>query len=654
MTLQAACNQIDIEYKEAPTDGKWHTTAVIGKGGKNTAGRIKLFSDGQGGTVANWTSGETLTFWNDDTPAKLTAEQKQERAARIAAAKQQEEADKADCRKRSAELWELARQEVPADHNYLIKKQVKPYGIRWQKSGNLLVIPVQDMAGSFHGLQFIVVTPSPEEENPTETATETTVEHNADPLTAAVNRLAKLPLLRYAKERKEEAKALGVNVAALDAAVKATRKEESNTADFIEVEPWAEPVDGAALLTTITATIRRFIICEPQTAQAVALWVAMTWFIDVVEVAPLAVITAPEKRCGKSMLLFLIGRLVPRPLMSSSISPSALFRSIDAWQPTLLIDEVDACLKDNEELRGLINCGHTRDSAFTIRCVGDDHTPKRFNVWGAKALSGIGHVADTLMDRSIILELRRKLSHESVDRIRHAEADLFINLCSKLARFAEDNSEKVRLARPSLPHSLNDRAQDNWEPLLAIATVAGGEWFKIGTAAALKISGGESLALSIGTELLSDIHEIFALKKVDRISTAELIKELVTDDEKPWATYNRGFPIKPRQIATKLKGYDIHSKDIRINSAILKGYDSKQFEDAFLRYATPPEIIRNTQQTAPEAALPVADITQRCGSVADNVTRKPATSADVALLRIEPPFQTDIILTESDFEGVTL
>jgi len=65
----------------------------------------------------------------------------------------------------------------------------------------------------------------------------------------------------------------------------------------------------------------------------------MTWFIDVVRVAPLAVITSPEKRCGKTLLLSLMGRLVARAITASNISPAALFRTIDAWQPTLLIDE---------------------------------------------------------------------------------------------------------------------------------------------------------------------------------------------------------------------------------------------------------------------------------------------------------------------------
>ena len=189
---------------------------------------------------------------------------------------------------------------------------------------------------------------------------------------------------------------------------------------FVQTDPWPEPVNPAQLLTDIAATIQRFIVCDEEVSHAVALWVAMTWFIDVVQVAPMAVITAPEKRCGKTLLLSLLGRLSARAITASSISPAALFRTIDAWQPTLLIDEADAFMKDNEELRGLLNSGHTRDSAYVIRTVGENFTPTKFNTWGAKALAGIGHVADTLMDRAVILELRRKLPHEKVERIRNA------------------------------------------------------------------------------------------------------------------------------------------------------------------------------------------------------------------------------------------
>ena len=299
----------------------------------------------------------------------------------------------------------------------------------------------------------------------------------------AVTRLAGLHPLEYEKLRETEANALGVRVGVLDKEVgivrKARQEEGGKAVMFPTIKVWNKAVDANKLLTEIHKTIKQFIICESDAAITATLWIVFTWFVDVVEVAPLAVITAPEKRCGKTQLLNLIGRLSRRPLMAANISPAATFRVIEAHCPTLLIDEADSFLKDNEELRGVINSGHTRQSAYVIRTVGDDHTPQQFSTWGAKAISGIGHLAETLMDRAVILELRRKLPRESVQRLRHAERGLFDRLASQLARFAEDAAQSIGEARPELPEALNDRAQDNWEPLLAIADYAGGEWPRI-------------------------------------------------------------------------------------------------------------------------------------------------------------------------------
>jgi putative DNA primase/helicase len=325
-----------------------------------------------------------------------------------------------------------------------------------------------------------------------------------------------------------------------------------------------------------------------------------------------------------------MGRLVARAITASNISPAALFRTIDAWQPTLLIDEADAFMKDNEELRGLLNSGHTRDSAYVIRTVGENFTPTKFSTWGAKAIAGIGHVADTLMDRAIVLELRRKLPHEKVDRIRNAEQSLFDDLCSKLARFAEDYSEEVRQARPPLPNSLNDRAQDNWEPLLAIAMTASSEWLRIGTEAALKLSGIEGASQTIGTELLADIQVIFKEQNVDRISTEDLIKALCADAEKPWKTYYKGFPITPRQLANKLKPYGIHSKTTRIGDDLAKGYEKDQLTEAFSRYipSSPPFPSVTTSQPAPVKDLRAFPSVTQEDDVTDRNLSKPAPVKD--------------------------
>lgn len=421
---------------------------------------------------------------------------------------------------------------------------------------------------------------------PNQATEETTTESDQ----AIIAKLAELTPFDYDRTRTSTAKALHIRPATLDTLVKIAQASHSQNHQmpFAKIEPWPKPIQPDELLTAIRHTITRFIICTPETALAATLWIVMTWFIDVISIAPLTIITAPEKRCGKSQLLFLLSRLVNRPLAASNITPAALFRSIDTWRPTILIDEADTFMRENEELRGMINCGHTRDSAKIIRVVGDDFTPTTFHVWGAKALAGIGHLSDTLMDRAIILELRRKLANESIERLRHAEPDLFRTLTAKLARFAQDYADKVQRARPALPETLNDRAQDNWEPLLAIADIAGGEWPMLSRAAAMMISNGNESLPSVGVELLQDIQDIFDSKNLDRIASAELIQRLCDDEEKPWATYNRGTAIKPRQIANRLKEFGIASHTIRMGFTTAKGYLKSQFSDAFARYLTSP------------------------------------------------------------------
>lgn len=401
--------------------------------------------------------------------------------------------------------------------------------------------------------------------------------------------LASLSILEYDRVRKSKAETLGVKVSTLDQHVKFVRKEISQKQTnqekqlFVDLdpEPWNEPINLSILLFETTSTIQRFIFCSIETAHAAALWITMTWIIDVVRVAPLAVITAPEKRCGKSQLLAIFGRLVKRPIPVSNITPAALFRTIDAMQPTLLIDEADTFMNSNEELRGVINSGHTRDSAYTIRLVGTEHTPKRFNVWGAKAIAGIGNLADTIMDRAIKLELYRKLINESIEKLRDAEVDLFITLKSKLARFAQDYSDHISKSKPIFPEGLNDRAQDNWEPLFAIADLASPEWSTFARNAAIKLSKNiqdESVAI----ELLTDIQEIF--KNRDRIKTEDLLSELCKDQEKRWSTYQKGLPITARQLSEELKPFKIHSKSLRIDYGTKKGYTKDQFNDVFNRY----------------------------------------------------------------------
>lgn len=408
---------------------------------------------------------------------------------------------------------------------------------------------------------------------------------------ARVEALAALLPMDYDRQRDAAAQELGVRVTTLDAQVAARRTSKAVTdADmFAEITPWPDPVDGAALLMALGEVIGRHVKADRATIVAAALWCTHTYLLDVLTVSPIAHISAPEKRCGKTVLLSCLGRLAWRPIQACNISAAATFRAIEAWTPTLLVDEADSFLRDNEELRGVLNSGHTRQSAYVIRCDGEQNEPKKFSTWAAKAIAGIGRIADTLEDRAIPLRLRRKLPGETVDNLRRAPETQFSMLRAKLLRWTTDHAREIGSAAPAPLPGLNDRANDNFEPLLAIADAAGGPWPKLAREAARALAGHDD-ERDAGDELLAAIREAFASKGVDRLPSAALIDALCADTEGPWATWNRGKPITPRQVARKLGDYRISPCNMRLPTGhVAKGYSRNQFSDAWARYTPSPE-----------------------------------------------------------------
>jgi hypothetical protein len=115
-----------------------------------------------------------------------------------------------------------------------------------------------------------------------------------------IARLSAMQPIDYDRVRKEEAKALGIQVKTLDELVKAARTGDraGGRMPFAEHEPADDPVDPARLFDDIVAVIKRHIILNPEQADAAALWVAHTHLTEVADVSPLAIINAPERACA--------------------------------------------------------------------------------------------------------------------------------------------------------------------------------------------------------------------------------------------------------------------------------------------------------------------------------------------------------------------
>jgi putative DNA primase/helicase len=270
----------------------------------------------------------------------------------------------------------------------------------------------------------------------------------------------------------------------------------------------------------------------------------------------------------------------------------------------LLIDEADAFVRGDKEFQSILNSGHTRGMDRVWRVAGKDQGLQGFRTWGAKAIAGIGtFLNETTLDRSIRVELRRKRPDETAEKLLHTVAPtVFDPLRGKLARLAEDTGDTIGKLHPEAPAGLNDRAQDNWGPLLSIADYAGGRWPKAARTAALQLFGRLREALSVSAELLSDIRDIFERTGAEKIRTHDLLAHLNADEEKRWATYCRGRAMTPRPLAELLRGYRIQPHQLGGNVHNPRGYSREQFEDAFVRYLpaeTPESTIPPLPQTSP-------------------------------------------------------
>jgi putative DNA primase/helicase len=423
--------------------------------------------------------------------------------------------------------------------------------------------------------------------------------------------LARMPRPEYLDERKPAARRLGWPVNELDAATAELRPRstDSQSGDSLSPpppEPWDEEVDGSILLDEIRAFIRRFVVVTEHALVALTLWIIFTYLLDIVEHSPRLAITSPTYRCGKSLVLDVLSRLVFRALAMSNVSPAVLYRVIELEHPTLLLDEVDTMPSKSErgeEIRGILNSGHSRIGAFVGRAVkaGDDLAPKRFSTWTPIAFAAIGELPRTWADRSIAILMKRirlGLRMEKLTRRNKAAQVQAAVLVRKIVRWTADYKADLEAATPTLPEALDPRAVDNWDPLCAIAQVAGGQWPEDAEKAAIELSKARLESADIGETLIADIEQIFDQRKAsakdgtdtDKISSQDLCSALHSMEGRPWGEWGRARkPISPIRLANLLRPFKIAPVTIWIaEKPTSKGYKREDFEDAFSRYAPYP------------------------------------------------------------------
>jgi putative DNA primase/helicase len=366
---------------------------------------------------------------------------------------------------------------------------------------------------------------------------------------------------------------------------------QNNESPFKD-EPWHESVNAAALIKDIQICISRFVILKEEEALAISLWVIHTYFIkaahepQIFEHTPYLQISSPEKKCGKSTLRECIGELVARPLTVMGASSASLYRVISSRLPTLLIDEADTFLRNKPDIDQILTSGYKQDGII-IRQGGKTYEEtKEFSTWCAKLIAGIGSLTDTVESRCIVVRLRRKLKHESVERKNYVLSkypNYFVELRRKIVRFVVDYESLITIQNITLPDELDDRTQDNWRGLLKIANFCGEDIGCQTLKAALSLHTTDMEESTDSIELLRDLKQIIEQSSSIHISSTDLISNLKGMEHRPWSTFGKDG-LNAYQLSKKLKPFGIFPGQSKHGSIPVRGYFVSELKEVIDRY----------------------------------------------------------------------
>jgi uncharacterized protein DUF3631 len=357
--------------------------------------------------------------------------------------------------------------------------------------------------------------------------------------------------------------------------------------------------DGPTLVKDVEAFLRRFVVLPAHTILPLALWAIATFAFKLFDAFPYLAITSPTKRCGKTRLLECLELLSHEARRAANPSEAALFRMIEKYGPTLLLDEAETLNGKGERaeyLRALLNAGNRRNASVP-RCVGHgtNQDVQDFSIYCPKIVAGIGRFPDTVTDRAICILMQRRKNSEVVSRFLYRSAEPEGRaLRERSEQFVSEHTAEIETIYETadLPF-LADRDAEAWQPLFVLlAILDGGRLSELRHCAEILTQSKSSNADddSLAQRLLIDLRAVWPESETHAL-TADLLVRLKAIEESPWAAE---VELNPRKLARMLRGFGIRPATVRADGRNAKGYNREDTEAAFSRYL-PPETSHASQ-----------------------------------------------------------
>ncbi|MFI5338916.1 MAG: DUF3854 domain-containing protein [Candidatus Methylomirabilales bacterium] len=415
------------------------------------------------------------------------------------------------------------------------------------------------------------------------------------------------------------AKDMGKDVTILDGGLAGTCFTKDAAKKFLDGHTEPTP----ALLGDLVKFLRRFLFLRPEGLyEVVASWILGTYTVQAFRVFPYLIATSPAKRCGKTRLLEILHLLAFNASpVETNPTEAVLLREPEVSGGAILLDEMERLAKTDSEryslLLSILNVGFTKGATVPRMEMVPGQPPRLryFGVYAPRAIATIARMAATLEDRSIILQIPRKRREEPLDRfsprvlggeaqeLRNRAASWALSHASELISTYETTGTVGGFS------DLDDRQQDLWEPLYAIAELAAGEG--VSSYRDTIIAQAKALALGRqGRETEESVPQLVkALLALLRLGDDEVRPEPTDLLQHLQAELGQAAPQTFPEMADALQSLDIHKGHARGEDGkshrawILK---RKHLEDLESRYC-PPDPDANNSTSVEEPGEPELD-----------------------------------------------
>jgi hypothetical protein len=211
---------------------------------------------------------------------------------------------------------------------------------------------------------------------------------------------------------------------------------------------------ASALLAEIQSTISKFVELHRDQLLIIACFILMTWVSDCLEMAPYLWVVGPFGS-AKTTLLKLCSCMCRRGLIAGDLRAASIYKLVDTWQPTLIIDELEV--------------GNSGASAELLRLLRNGTTPdvpvyrngQRFVIYGPKIVATRQPVSDAaLMSRGLTVSLL-PTKQDLLPLDDAAMKQIAAELQPKLLMFRLQNFSSIKNSRisPDLPPGMTPRAK---------------------------------------------------------------------------------------------------------------------------------------------------------------------------------------------------